>query len=110
IFSSNLEPRDLVDDAFLRRIPYKIEVKDPTEQEFRSLFSKVAKGMDFSCSPETLHYLVEEHYVRGQRPFRFCHPRDLCRQVENRCTLHELPRVIDNAAIDQAVENYFSIM
>ena len=43
IFSSNLEPRDLVDDAFLRRIPYKIEVKDPSEQEFRNLFVKMVQ-------------------------------------------------------------------
>lgn len=110
IFSSNLEPRDLVDDAFLRRIPYKIEVKDPNEADFRALFTKVAKGMNFELDPRILDYLIEVHYVEAQRPFRFCHPRDLCRQVENRCTLHELPRVITRDAVDQAVENYFSIM
>ena len=38
VFSTNLEPKDLVDDAFLRRIPYKIEVVDPSEEEFRQLF------------------------------------------------------------------------
>ena len=37
VFSTNLEPKDLVDEAFLRRIPYKIEIIDPTEQEFRDL-------------------------------------------------------------------------
>ena len=42
IFSTNLEPKDLVDDAFLRRIPYKIEVIDPTEEEFRELFKMMA--------------------------------------------------------------------
>jgi MoxR-like ATPase len=110
IFSSNLEPRDLVDDAFLRRIPYKIEVKDPTEAEFRSLFEKTARKMGFDLAPGAIDYLVEAHYVRAERPFRFCHPRDLLRQVENRCTLHELPRLIDREAIDQAVDNYFSIM
>ena len=42
IFSTNLEPKDLVDDAFLRRIPYKIEVIDPSEEEFRELFKIMA--------------------------------------------------------------------
>ncbi len=42
IFSTNLEPKDLVDDAFLRRIPYKIEVADPSEEEFRDLFKMMA--------------------------------------------------------------------
>lgn len=110
IFSSNLEPRDLVDDAFLRRIPYKIEVRDPSEGEFRSLFSRMAKNMGFICDHEIVDYMVTEHYVKAQRPFRFCHPRDLIRQVENRCTLHDMPRVITREAIDQAIENYFSIM
>ena len=42
VFSTNLEPRDLVDEAFLRRIPYKIEVVDPSEEEFRRLFEMIA--------------------------------------------------------------------
>ncbi|MCA9032377.1 MAG: AAA family ATPase, partial [Planctomycetaceae bacterium] len=98
------------DDAFLRRIPYKIEVRDPSEAEFRSLFARMAKGMGFICDSEIVDYMVKEHYVKAQRPFRFCHPRDLIRQVENRCTLHDMPRVITREAIDQAIENYFSIM
>lgn len=110
IFSSNLEPRDLVDDAFLRRIPYKIEVKDANETEFRELFIKMARKSQFDFTPEIVDYLIQEHYVAAQRPFRFCHPRDLLRQVENRCTLHNLPKEISKEAIDQAVENYFSIM
>ena len=43
IFSTNLEPRDLVDEAFLRRIPYKIEIGDPSEEEFHQLFQIYAK-------------------------------------------------------------------
>ncbi|MBT5020789.1 MAG: AAA family ATPase, partial [Planctomicrobium sp.] len=107
---SNLEPRDLVDDAFLRRIPYKIHVLDAEENDFRNLFIKLARKDKFSCSPEAVDYLIQEHYVAAQRPFRYCHPRDLMRQIENRSTLHNLPKEITKDAIDQAVENYFSIM
>lgn len=110
IFSTNLEPRDLADDAFLRRIPYKIEVHDPSEEEFRKLFSYMVEKAEFGIEPGVLDYLIQTHYVQAQRPFRYCQPRDLLRQVENRCSVHNLPREITHEAIDQAVENYFSIM
>ncbi len=110
IFSTNLEPKHLVDDAFLRRIPYKIEIKDPSEEEFRHLLLSLAKNAGFQCQPRAIDYLIRTHYTPVDRPFRFCQPRDLLRQVENRCTLHGLPRVVDEAALDQAVNNYFSIM
>ena len=110
IFSTNLEPGALADDAFLRRIPYKIEVKDPSPEEFRSLMLTLAKKIGFECEPGIVDYLMEKHYLPVNRPFRFCHPRDLLRQVENLCTLHELPFVVTTDAIDQAVNNYFSII
>ena len=110
IFSTNLEPRDLVDDAFLRRIPYKIEVKDPTPSEFKALMLSLAKQMGFQCEGAVIDYLIQTHYTPVNRRLRFCHPRDLLRQVENRCTLHSLQRVVSRESIDQAVSNYFSIM
>lgn len=110
IFSSNLEPRDLVDDAFLRRIPYKIEVKNPSEEEFRLLFVSLSRQMGFTLAPGALDHLVTTHYHQAKRTFRFCHPRDLLRQIENRCSLHQLPRDVTRPALDEAVENYFAIM
>ena len=110
IFSTNLQPRDLVDDAFLRRIPYKIEVKDPPREEYRSLMLMLAKKMGFHCPPGVVDYLIEKHYLPVGRPFRFCQPRDLLQQVKNRCTLHNLPFEVTPDAIDKAVSNYFSIM
>ena len=58
IFSTNLEPRDLVDEAFLRRIPYKIEVQDPTVEEFTGLFCSLAAAMGFPDRPEAVEYLL----------------------------------------------------
>lgn len=110
IFSTNLEPGDLVDDAFLRRIPYKIEVQDPTPAQFVGVFLSVARKMGFECEPERVEYLLKNYYLPIQRPLRFCQPRDLLRQIENRCTLLELPRVVTEESLDAAVENYFSIM
>ncbi len=110
IFSTNLEPKELVDDAFLRRIPYKIEVKSPSEEEYRNLFLMLAQKLGFQCERSVVDHLIQTHYLPIKRPFRFCQPRDLLRQVENRCTLHGLPYVVTNEALDQAVSNYFSIM
>jgi len=110
IFSTNLQPKDLVDDAFLRRIPYKIEVSNPSEDDFRRLFLKMAANLGFTCPPEMLDYLVTTHYQQAAREFRYCHPRDLLQQMENRCSLHNFPRDVTHDAIDEAVDNYFSIM
>ncbi len=110
IFSTNLEPKDLVDGAFLRRIPYKIEVTDPSEEEFRELFKLMSPIMGFEYNQEAINYLIETHYHQCERPFRACQPRDLLLQVRNYCIYKKLPKKISNTAFDFAVENYFSVM
>ena len=111
VFSTNLEPRELVDEAFLRRIPYKIEIIDPTEDEFRRLFEMI--GHEAGQSPigrEAVDYLIATHYRKADRPFRFCHPRDLLLQVRNYCKYHDCPAEMTNEHFDRAVENYFAVM
>jgi hypothetical protein len=110
VFSTNLEPKDLVDDAFLRRIPYKIEVPDPTEEEFRKLFHIMAPKLKLTCDDAVLDYLVTEHYHGAGRPFRCCQPRDLLQQVVNYCHYIDAQPVMSREYIDYAVENYFAIM
>lgn len=110
IFSTNLEPRDLVDGAFLRRIPYKIEVPDPSEAEFRKLFEIMCRVMKFEHKADCIDYLVKTHYLAVERPFRLCQPRDLLLQVRNYCNFHQEPLELTNQAFDFAVDNYFSIM
>ncbi|MGI9456047.1 MAG: AAA family ATPase [Aeoliella sp.] len=108
VLSTNLEPRELVDEAFLRRIPYKIEVADPTEMEFRSLFAVLAQKAGFGCDPRTIDYLIDRHYRAENRAMRFCHPRDFLRQIKNYCSVHDLPSQITTECVDVAVENYFA--
>jgi hypothetical protein len=110
VFSTNLEPRELVDEAFLRRIPYKIEVIDPSEEEFRDLFRVMAPKMGFTCPEEAIDYLIETHYKKTGRPMRFCHPRDLLLQVRSSCAYHDRPPELTNEALDLAVDIYFSVM
>lgn len=110
IFSTNLEPKDLVDAAFLRRIPYKIEALDPSEEEFRALFELMAPIMGFQFDEQAYQHLIDQHYKAVDRPFRACQPRDLLLQVKNFCTYKEIPRKLSPEAFDFAVENYFSVM
>jgi len=110
IFSTNLQPKDLVDEAFLRRIPYKINVIDPTPDEFRQLFALFAPRLGLPCTAEAVEYLIETHYVSKGRPMRACHPRDLLLQVRNYCHYRGLPVEVTPSALDVALENYFTIM
>lgn len=110
VFSTNLEPRALVDEAFLRRIPYKIDVRDPTEVEFRDLVRDLADELGIEHHEDVVDYLIDSHYHANGRSLRFCHPRDLLRQVRVFCSFNERPPVLSREAIDAAVRNYFAMM
>ena len=110
VFSTNLEPKDLVDDAFLRRIPYKIEVENPSIENFVKLFEIMCKIYKFEWRPEMIKYLIETHYLPTDRPFRNCHPRDLLLQVVNYSKYLKIEQEMTHESLDFACENYFSIM
>jgi predicted ATPase with chaperone activity len=110
IFATNLEPQSLVDEAFLRRIPYKIDVTDPTDAEFRALFRRSAEEFGMEYSPGPIDYLIQRHYKTGGRPMRFCHPRDLVHHMQTFCKFLDLPMEITDEAVDAAVKNYFAMI
>lgn len=110
IFSTNLEPKDLVDEAFLRRIPYKIEIGDPDEVEFHQLFKLYAEGFKCEYRPEVIEYLLDTHYRSVGRPVRRCHPRDLLGQVRNYCAYNDLPMEMLGEYFDRVVGCYFTVV
>ncbi len=71
VFSTNLEPKDLVDEAFLRRIPYKIEIENPSEDQFRGLFQGTCAKLGVEFHADALDYLLEAHYRQAKREMRF---------------------------------------
>lgn len=107
IFSTNLDPSELVDEAFLRRVPYKIFVDDPTPREYRQLVHDVAKKLGFDDTPQAADHLLRFYESNG-RPLRRCHPRDLLTQVVNFCKYRKLPMAIRPEYLDQACRSYFN--
>jgi hypothetical protein len=110
IFSTNLEPKDLVDEAFLRRIPYKIEITDPDVAEFHRLFESYAATFQCQCKPEVVDWLLATHYRPRSRAMRRCHPRDLLSQVRNYCTYNDFPVEMRNEYFDRVVPSYFTVV
>lgn len=108
IFSTNLDPADLTDDAFLRRIPYKIEVGDPSEEEFRHLFRTVANTFECPVDEAVIDDLINRHYRASDRPRRRCHPRDLLLQIRNFCVYNDLEMEMRPEYFDRVVKSYFT--
>jgi hypothetical protein len=108
IFSTNLPPHTLVDEAFLRRIPYKIEVTDPTPREFRELLEQWCGKLGVEFHADTAEQLVARQYREAGRALRYCHPRDLVQQVLAFCEFHDLPPVLSTKALEVAAKNYFA--
>ena len=108
IFSTNLEPADLVDEAFLRRIPYKIEIADPSPKEFHHLFQIYCKKFKCEYNAEVVEYLIKTHFTDADRRMRRCHPRDLLSQISNFCNYNDLPMQIKKEYFDLVVRSYFT--
>ena len=110
IFATNLEPRDLVDEAFLRRIPYKINVTDPSEAEFRELMRMMSQELKVAPNEEAVDYLIEKWYQGTERPFRCCHPRDLLLQIRNRASYLDITPKMTEELFDGACDCYFAML
>jgi predicted ATPase with chaperone activity len=107
VFSTNLSPKDLVDDAFLRRIRHKIEVPNPSPDEYREIFKLVCKSKQIPYSDDGLRYLLQEHYIKTRRDLRSCHPRDLCDQILDESKYRNVQPSLAKDLIDRACEAYF---
>ena len=110
IFSTNLQPTDLADEAFLRRIPYKIEVGDPTREEFYALCKYICKSLHCEFRQDAVDHLIEKHYTRVGRPLRRCQPRDLMLQIRNYCVYNGLPVEMRPEYFDRVVPSYFTVV
>ncbi len=107
VFSTNLPPKDLVDEAFLRRLRHKIEIGDPSYEEYREIFKRVARDKQVEYSDQGLAYLLQEWYIKRNRKLRASHPRDLCDQLLDIAGYLSVPPTMSRDMLDRAATAYF---
>ncbi len=107
VLSSNLDPSQLMDEAFLRRIKYKVKARDPDREMFRRIFQGACRSYSVIFDPEGFEYLITEHYEKTGRPFRGVHPRDLLEQLVALSRYIEVPPRMSPELLDSVVGTYF---
>ena len=106
-FSTNLEPKDLVDEAFLRRIRHKIFVGNPSLGEYRELFQRYCQSRKVAFDEEGLVFVLKEYYQKRHIEPRACHPRDLLDEMLDIARYMNLPPAMNVELLEQACESYF---
>ena len=107
VFSTNLQPKDLVDEAFLRRIQNKIHVTNPTVDIYREIFRRQCDALGVPFDQNGLVYLLREYYVKPKRELRSVHPRDILRTLIGIARYHNIPPVLSQKLLDRACQTYF---
>lgn len=107
VFSTNLPPRDLVDEAFLRRLRHKIEIGDPSYEDYREIFKRVTEQREVPYNDQALAYLLQEYYIKRNRKLRASHPRDLCDQILDIARYLSIDPVMNKEMIDRSAKAYF---
>jgi predicted ATPase with chaperone activity len=107
LFSTNLDPKDLVDDAFLRRIRHKVQVHAPTRDIYEKIFSNSAKRLGMSPCPEAIEFLYERYYEQGRSP-RASDCRDLLEIVQSICRFKRQPVQLTRELIAEAASTFIA--
>ena len=108
VFATNMDPSDLVDAAFLRRMQTKIRVDAASEDQFCSIFQRVARDRGLRADESVIRELARAIRSIGQE-LRGCQPRDLVNQVLWAARYEDRPAVLDRASLARAVEAYFLV-
>ena len=107
VFSTNLRPADLVDEAFLRRVPNKIYVSDPTPEQYREILVRACRSMGVAFADTGFLYLLRQHYQQARRSMRACHPRDLLRHILALARYYGVSAELSPQLLDAAAHVYF---
>jgi predicted ATPase with chaperone activity len=107
VFSTNLDPNELVDAAFLRRIQMKVQVEGPDERMFFQIFATMCQRMKIPLDKDSFLHLLQEWYRKPQRAFQAVHPRDILKIVLALCEYEGKPVQLSPQVIDEACRSYF---
>jgi predicted ATPase with chaperone activity len=106
IFSTNMDPSELVDEAFLRRVRHKIEIANPSRAQYERIFEKECERLGIDPNSEAVDYIYERYYDRGW-PTRSCDPRDLLETIVATCRFLRQPAGLSETLIAEAADRVF---
>jgi predicted ATPase with chaperone activity len=107
IFSTNLRPDQLGDEAFLRRIQYKMFLRSPGKNEFVEIFERFIDSRMLDCEPGVIEGFVAKHYEQGGKRYRRCHPRDVISHAIDIINFESLPKELTEDVLDRAFDSCF---
>ncbi len=108
IFSSNIAPSQLADEAFLRRLGYKIYVGALSEADYRRIAEQVCAELEVPFDEQGFNYLLQEHHYKEERPLYACVPRDIIGQIKDIALYEGLRAELSKPMIDWAWNNYYT--
>src|SRR5205823_3096257 len=107
IFSTNLDPKDLVDDAFLRRIRHKVQIHAPVRDTYEKIFNAMVKRLGMTPCPDAVDYLYQRYYEQGRTP-RASDCRDLLEIVQSICRYRRQPVHLTRDLIAEAASSFIA--
>jgi energy-coupling factor transporter ATP-binding protein EcfA2 len=110
VFSTNLDPRELVDEAFLRRIKYKIEITNPSEAAYREIFRRLCDETGVPYNDSALDYIIDTYYRSTGMELRACHPRDILQLLADTARYRRKKAVLSQDLVDQACQSFFVVL
>jgi hypothetical protein len=108
VFATNLDPRELADEAFLRRLQNKIYVEPVDPHLFDEIFRRVVTARNIVCEPDSAEYLRKLCFREGSMELRACYPADICNIIISMCQYENRPPRITKGDLDRAVMLYFA--
>jgi hypothetical protein len=109
VFCTNIEPRKLADEAFLRRMRNKIYVGDPSLEDYTEIFKRYSEKRGIAFDSRAIAYLYQFYYEKHSISPRSCHPRDLIEQIVSIAKFYEIPPSLERWFLDRACQNYLLI-
>jgi predicted ATPase with chaperone activity len=107
VFATNIRPSELVDEAFLRRIHFKVFAESPTVTDFLRIFERYCQTSGVECDPALVEDLLQTYYHPRQLPLRGCHPRDIIDQALSMADYLGKPRALTKELLHSACLSYF---
>lgn len=108
VFSSNHDPATMADEAFLRRLGYKIHIGALNRDQYRTVFQQVCRNMAIPYSEQVFEYLLNERHSKEGRALLACYPRDLLGQIRDLAVYESQAPELTKEALDWAWNNYFT--